>query len=75
MDTTAPLTLPRITVGSAVERKRLLVQKAEATKERLVFVVQALKTLFADQALTTLLHSEDMDTLPKTLALRLQGVG
>lgn len=58
-----------------VERKRLLVQKAEATKERLVFVVQALKTLFADQTLTTLLRSEDMDTLPKTLALRLQGVG
>jgi len=58
-----------------VERKRLLVQKAEATKERLVFIVQALKTLFADQALTELLHKEDMNTLPKTLALRLQGMG
>jgi ParB family transcriptional regulator, chromosome partitioning protein len=57
-----------------VERKRLLVQKAEATKERLMFVVQALKALYADEALKAVLRSEDMDTLPKTLALRMQGV-
>jgi ParB family chromosome partitioning protein len=57
-----------------VERKRLLVQKAEATKERLMFIGQAPKTLFADEALNALLHSEDMATLPKSLALRIQGV-
>jgi ParB family chromosome partitioning protein len=57
-----------------VERKRLLVQKAEATKERLMFVVQALKSLYADEELKALLRAEEMDTLPKTLALRIQGV-
>jgi ParB family chromosome partitioning protein len=69
----SPNTLIRI-YKQDVERKRLLVQKAEATKERLVFVVQALKTLFADDALMTLLRTEEMDTLPKTLATRIQGV-
>jgi ParB family chromosome partitioning protein len=57
-----------------VERKRLLVQKAEATKERLVFIVQALKTLFADETLSALLRTEDMATLPKSMAVRIQGV-
>jgi ParB family chromosome partitioning protein len=57
-----------------VERKRLLVQKAEATKERLVFIVQALKTLYADETLSALLRTEDMATLPKSMAVRIQGV-
>ncbi len=56
-----------------VERKRLLVRKAEATRERLVFIVQALKSLLVDEDLMALLRSEGMDTLPKNLALRLQG--
>lgn len=69
----SPNTLVRI-YKQDVERKRLLVQKAEATKERLVFIVQALKTLLADEALTALLRAEEMDTLPKNLAVRIQGV-
>jgi len=56
-----------------VERKRLLVRKAEATRERLVFIVQALKSLLADEDLMALLRTEEMDTLPKNLALRMQG--
>ncbi len=56
-----------------VERKRMLVRKAESTRERLVFVVQALKTLFADEEFMALLRNEGLDTLPRNLALRIQG--
>ena len=69
----SPNTLIRI-YKQDVDRKRLLVQKAEATKERLMFVVQALKTLVGDEALIALLRTEGMDTLPKNLAARIQGV-
>ena len=57
-----------------VERKRQLVRKADTTRERLVFVVQALKGLFADQEMMALLKAEDLDTVPRNLALRIQGV-
>ena len=56
-----------------VERKRMLVRKAEATRERLVFIVQGLKSLLADDDLIALLQTEGMDTLPKNLTLRMQG--
>lgn len=57
-----------------VERKRQMVRKAEATRDRLTFVVQALRTLFADDGLMSLLRAEGLDTLPRNLASRLQGV-
>jgi ParB family transcriptional regulator, chromosome partitioning protein len=56
-----------------VEKKRMLVRKAEATRERLLFVVQALKTLFGDKELLALLRAENLDTLPRNLAIRIQG--
>ena len=57
-----------------VERKRQMVRKAEATRDRLTFVVQALRTLFADEGLMATLRAESLDTLPRNLASRLQGV-
>lgn len=69
----SPSTLIRI-YKQDVERKRLLVRKAETAKERLMFVVQALKTLFADEGLMGLLRAEGLDTLPRNLAVRVQGV-
>jgi ParB family chromosome partitioning protein len=57
-----------------VERKRQMVRKAEATRDRLTFVVQALRTLFADDGLMVALRAESLDTLPRNLASRLQGV-
>jgi len=57
-----------------VERKRQMVRKAEATRDRLMFVVQALRTLFADEGLMTILRAEGLDTLPRNLANRFQGV-
>lgn len=69
----SPSTLIRI-YKQDVERKRLLVRKAESAKERLMFVVQALKTLFGDDELVGLLRAEGLDTLPRNLAIRVQGV-
>jgi ParB family chromosome partitioning protein len=57
-----------------VERKRQMVRKAEATRDRLTFVVQALRTLFTDEGLMTLLRAEGLDSLPRNLASRLQGL-
>ena len=57
-----------------VERKRQMVRKAEATRDRLTFVVQALRTLFADEGLMTVLRAESLDSLPRNLSSRLQGV-
>lgn len=56
-----------------VERKRQMVRKAEATRDRLTFVVEALRTLFTDAGLLSLLRTEGLDTLPRNLASRLQG--
>lgn len=57
-----------------VERKRQMVRKAETTRDRLTFVVQALRTLFADDGLMLVLRGEGLDTLPRSLANRFQGV-
>jgi ParB family chromosome partitioning protein len=55
------------------EKKRLLVRKAEATRDRLVFVTEAVRKLFTDENFVTLLRAEALDTLPKNLADRLLG--
>lgn len=68
----SPSTLIR-TYKQDVERKRHLVRKAEVAREKLMFVVQALKTLFGDEELMALLRAEELDTLPRNLAVRIQG--
>jgi ParB family chromosome partitioning protein len=55
-----------------VDRKRVLIRKATATKDRLIFAAQALRTLFHDEAFQSLLHSEGLETLPKALASRIE---
>jgi ParB family chromosome partitioning protein len=57
------------------QKKRALVRKADMTKGRLVFVVEALRTILADDHFTTLLEAEGLDTLPKTLSDRLAMAG
>jgi ParB family chromosome partitioning protein len=54
------------------EKKRLLVQKAENTRDRLIFVTEALRKLFDDEHFVTLLRAEGLDSLPKSLGDRLQ---
>ena len=55
-----------------VDRKRLLIRKAAATRNRLVFIMEALRKLFADENFVTLLRAEDLDTLPGNIAARIQ---
>lgn len=53
------------------DRKRMLVRKAEATRDHLVFVTQALKILFSDEHFVTLLRAESLDTVPRNLVNRM----
>lgn len=54
------------------DKRRLLVKKASATRDCLIFVTEALRTLFADRHFATLLRTEGLDSLPRNLANRLQ---
>jgi ParB family chromosome partitioning protein len=54
------------------DKKRILVRKAEVTRERLVFVIEALRTLLVDENFKTLLRAEGLETLPRNLADRMQ---
>lgn len=54
------------------ERQKLLVKKAALAQSRLLFVVNALRHLLADEHFATLLRAEAMDTLPRPLAERLR---
>jgi ParB family chromosome partitioning protein len=58
-----------------VDRKRLLIRKAEATRNRLIFMTEAVRKLLADDNFVTLLRAEGLDTLPKNLATRLEVAG
>jgi|APFEC2959095136_1045048.scaffolds.fasta_scaffold02242_3 ParB family chromosome partitioning protein len=55
-----------------VDRKRLLIRKATATRNRLVFATEALRKLFGDENFVTLLRAEGLDTLPGNIAERIQ---
>ena len=54
------------------DRKQVLIRKATATRDRLMFVTAALRTLLDDGEFVRLLREEGLHTLPKHLAARLQ---
>lgn len=54
------------------DRQQLLVKKSEIAENRLLFIVSALRKLFADENFLTLLRAEGLDTLPAYLAEKLQ---
>jgi ParB family chromosome partitioning protein len=54
------------------ERQRLLVKKATLAQSRLVFIVNALRRLLADEHFTTLLRAENIQSLPRPLAERME---
>jgi ParB family transcriptional regulator, chromosome partitioning protein len=60
------------TYQKEVERQRKMVLKAEHAHQRLLLVVQGLKTLFADEHFVNLLRAEQLDSLPKYLAEKIQ---
>lgn len=56
------------------ERKQILIQKADATKGALTFVLEALRSLMANEKFATLLRSENLDNLPSNLANRIRSL-
>jgi ParB family chromosome partitioning protein len=55
-----------------VDKKRMIVRDAAATRGRLLFVVEALRALMADDAFVTLLRAEALGTMPAKLAERVR---
>jgi len=50
------------------DRQRLLIKRAEITQDRLLFIVEAMRTLLADENFVTLLRAESLKTMPRPLA-------
>jgi len=63
------------TYESEVERQKAMVRKAEFAQQRLLFVVGALRQLFADENFVNLLRAEALTTLPQYLAERVWPTG
>lgn len=59
------------TYENDVEKKKILLRKANATRSEMLFLTQALKILMADENFVTLLRAEGFASLPKTIAARL----
>lgn len=58
------------TYRKETERQKLLVKKAALTQSRLLFVVNGLRRLLADEHFVTLLRAESMTSIPRPLADR-----
>jgi ParB family chromosome partitioning protein len=58
-----------------VDRKRLLIRKANTTRDKLIFVMEAIRKLLADENFVTLLRAEGLETLPRNLAERIRAWG
>ncbi len=50
------------------DRQRLMIKKAEVAQNRLLFVVEAMRQLLADENFVTLLRAEGLATMPRPLA-------
>jgi ParB family transcriptional regulator, chromosome partitioning protein len=60
------------TYRKETERQKLLVKKATLAQSRLLFIVNALRRLLAEENFTTLLRAEVVYNLPKPLAERME---
>src|ERR1035437_3089386 len=54
-----------------VDRKRFLIRKATTTRERLIFIQEAVRALLSDENFTNLFRAEGLDSLPANLSERL----
>lgn len=54
------------------DRKRALIQRTERTKNRLLFIAEAMRRLSADEGFVALLEDEDLATMPENIAARLK---
>ncbi|QAY78081.1 ParB/RepB/Spo0J family partition protein [Sphingosinicella sp. BN140058] len=55
------------------ERKREMIRRANATKDRLMLVIEAVRRLLRDDGFTALLAAEGLDTMPEKIAARVAG--
>jgi ParB family chromosome partitioning protein len=55
------------------EKQRLLVKKSDYVQSKLLFLVEALKDLLADERFTTLLRAEGLAAMPRALESRIVG--
>ncbi|NIE80786.1 plasmid partitioning protein RepB C-terminal domain-containing protein [Asaia sp. As-1742] len=55
------------------EKQRLLVKKSDFTQTRLLFIVEALKELLANDGFINLLRAEGLATMPRALTVRVSG--
>lgn len=55
------------------DKQRLLVKKSDFAQAKLLFIVEALKDLFANDGFNTLLRAEKLGALPQALAMRMGG--
>ena len=55
------------------EKQRFLVKKSDFAQTKLLFIVEALKDLLADEGFTTLLRAEGFSAMPSALAARISG--
>jgi ParB family transcriptional regulator, chromosome partitioning protein len=53
------------------DRQKLLIKKAEVTQNRLLFIVEAIRTLRDDENFANLLRAESLDSMPAFLEQRL----
>ena len=58
-----------------VNKKKMLVRKSEMVNNNLLFVIEAIKRLFADDNFTTLLKAEGLTSFPKVLEEMLEQRG
>jgi ParB family chromosome partitioning protein len=56
-----------------VDKKRVLVRRAEAARSRLLFITEALRELFADEGFVNLARAEALHTLPRGMDERIRG--
>lgn len=54
------------------DRKRILIRKADAARNRLLFITHAMRQLVADDAFQNILNAEELSTMPKTLVTRIR---
>ena len=59
------------TYQNDVEKKQVLLRKATATRNELMFITEALRKLLNDENFVTLLRAEGLATIPKNLTDRL----
>ncbi len=63
------------TFNNEMNKHRLLVRKAKLTETRLVFVVEALRSLTSDENFVNLLRAEKLETMPLYLSEQIQRKG